>query len=352
MSPSATVRRFLSQVIELSRFIWSHPSNRGRRGRAILRLVAWQTWQRVVRRPWTVRLVSQTRLVCYPHNASGSGVIYCGMIEWRDVHFVKDFLHSGDAFVDIGANIGVYSLIAASTLGVRVCALEPSKESYDRLLENLELNAVTGVITRRIAAGRIDDMGRLTMGHDTTNHLLWDDSSEDPGAETVEIRAMDSLLPELGISNPALIKIDVEGWELEVLAGLIDTISAYAPSLIVEWNDAVRLREMLTRAGDTICVDTTPTHDDSSTLRMLRSSGTCWQYRTLMQSTHALVITRKIRAEAGADCCEYRYCGETNGPSPVSVVDSPMPQAFPVKASAGLIPKGAKGPSAPRAPVT
>jgi FkbM family methyltransferase len=238
---------------ELTRLIWAHPNNRNRRARALLRFFVWQAWERIVRRPWTVRLVGRTKVKCYPHSAAGSGVIYCGMIEWRDMRFARDYLRSGDVFVDVGANIGVYSLVASTIPGVTICALEPSKLAYARLLENLEINGVANAITRQVAAGVADDVGHLTIGMDTTNRLVPPRTREAIATEPVEIRAMDSLLTELGIQAPALIKIDVEGRESDVISGLAKTIDASSPVLIVECNNKPQLQRILSRSGYHLC---------------------------------------------------------------------------------------------------
>jgi hypothetical protein len=70
-------------------------------------------------------------LRCYPHSTSASGVIYCGLPEWAEMRFLLDYLRPGEGFVDVGANIGTYSLLAASVPDVVAWAFEPSRDPSD-----------------------------------------------------------------------------------------------------------------------------------------------------------------------------------------------------------------------------
>ena len=106
----------------------------------VARLAAWQVWQRATGRPFTVRTADGLRLKCYPHSPQASAVIYTGMPEYRDVHFVRDYLTAGDRFIDVGANVGVFTLTVASVAGSVAEAFEPSSTAFPRLVENIELN--------------------------------------------------------------------------------------------------------------------------------------------------------------------------------------------------------------------
>jgi len=133
-------------------------------------------------------------------------------------------LRAGDVFWDIGANIGVLSVLAARRLegvgGGRVVAVEPDPEALATLSRNLELN---GVRAQRVAAALADDDGRglLLTGGDAaigTQRLARPDQDGGPAVPVPLLRG-DELARRLGVA-PTLIKIDVEGAELGVLRGL------------------------------------------------------------------------------------------------------------------------------------
>ncbi|HEU4868343.1 MAG TPA: hypothetical protein VFV09_11510, partial [Actinomycetota bacterium] len=113
-------------LLRTLRQIWTHPENRNRRARALAGYFGWQAWERTVRRPVTVKLTGGIKVRCHPHSPIASAVIYYGLADPAEMRFVLGYLQPGDTFVDVGANVGVYSLLAASVPDVRVLALEPS----------------------------------------------------------------------------------------------------------------------------------------------------------------------------------------------------------------------------------
>ncbi|MDT3443989.1 FkbM family methyltransferase [Pseudofrankia sp. BMG5.37] len=172
-------------------------------------------------------------------------MLYCRLPEWESMRFVRDTLRPGDVFVDVGANVGTYTLLAAGRPGVRVVAFEPSSATYLRLTENLRLNPWLEVDARRAAVGDTNGMVELTVGLDTVNHVV-DGTSTGRPIERVPIVRLDS---ELSDEPVGIIKIDVEGLEPAVLAGARGLFQRCRPALVVEWNDPVRLGESFAEIG-------------------------------------------------------------------------------------------------------
>lgn len=153
------------------------------------------------------------------------------------VAVVQQLLKEGDYVVDVGANVGAYTLLAARLVGPtgRVIAIEPTPSTVHALRTSIALNGLSNLVeTHALALGRSDGEGELhceaTSGH---NSLL---PSASGGTESVavEVKRGDTLLKQL---RPALIKIDVEGWELDVLEGLGKLITgANGPSLVIEYS--------------------------------------------------------------------------------------------------------------------
>lgn len=130
-----------------------------------------------------------------------------------------------DVVVDIGAQFGDYTLLCSKFYGARhVHAFEPFPENYSILVENIELNEVKNVSHYNLAVGSTDS--HVEMGYDGNAATAF--SGEGIfSARTVPIDSLD-------LGKPRLIKIDVEGFELEVLRGAMKTISDNMPNLIME----------------------------------------------------------------------------------------------------------------------
>jgi FkbM family methyltransferase len=164
--------------------------------------------------------------------------------ESRDMRFVLAYLEPGDLFVDVGANVGIYTLLASSVRDVTVESFEPSPEAFSRLVENVELNNLGAhVAVHRAAAGEEDGTALLTQGRDCWNHLT---SQRGDDAIEVPLLRLDSILPSAR-RRVALIKIDVEGRERDVLSGAVQTLRTDRPALIVEgdWDSVAAILEPL-----------------------------------------------------------------------------------------------------------
>lgn len=197
-------------------FIVRHPANRRRRLRALLVFAGWQVWKRTTHRSITATYWRGLRVRVYPDNRSGSLALYTGLPEYDDMLFTERFLKPGDAVIDVGANIGLYSLLAASRTGAgRVIALEPHPVAANRLRENVTLNGLQNIDVRCEAAGPESGVARLTANLDTINHIVEDAVTTD--SISVPVVTLDDL------ANPgdqvALVKVDAEGFEAAVLAG-------------------------------------------------------------------------------------------------------------------------------------
>jgi FkbM family methyltransferase len=161
---------------------------------------------------------------------------------WEPVitEYVRSALKEGDTFVDVGANIGYYSLVASRIVcsSGKVFAVEASPSNYERMRQNLSLNGATNI--RPINAAASDSRGELTLflgppdnrGHSTTVMSLADREGLQPEA-TVPADTLEELVGKQDLRNARLIKIDVEGAERAVLAPLFTSLEKFSPE--TEW---------------------------------------------------------------------------------------------------------------------
>ncbi|MCE9598362.1 MAG: FkbM family methyltransferase [Spirochaetia bacterium] len=150
-----------------------------------------------------------------------TGNIYSGLEEFDNMGFVLHFLRPADLFLDVGANIGSYSVLAAGVLGCKTVSLEPFTRSFASLERNIAVNRIGKLVSPRVVAAS-DRKGTLklatTLG--AMNHVV---PSSDISSESVEVDA-DTLDNIVGDQIPALIKIDVEGFEQSVIMGARRTL--------------------------------------------------------------------------------------------------------------------------------
>jgi FkbM family methyltransferase len=138
-----------------------------------------------------------------------------------------------ERLVDVGANIGQVTLVAAA-LGLDCLAIEPDPKSYLLLCEALAQNGFTNV--RPVHAAASNASAVLTLrGSSAWSHVIEESETGGPGV-SVPALPLDTLLPLYGFESPDLVKIDVEGHEPSVIQGLQDTIRRCGPLIVVESN--------------------------------------------------------------------------------------------------------------------
>lgn len=138
--------------------------------------------------------------------------------EYSNKQFWKSYLRPGDVVVDVGANIGIYSLIACSLVGPEghVYAFEPVPKVYSALLNNLKMNDASNVTSFQQAVG--DHLGtvRFHSELDTNNRVFTPEIPMDGQTIAVQQTTLTHALPKQAY---AMLKIDVEGAELQCLKG-------------------------------------------------------------------------------------------------------------------------------------
>jgi FkbM family methyltransferase len=151
--------------------------------------------------------------------AGATGNIYCGLHEFADMGFLLHFLRPNDLFIDIGANIGSYTVLASGVVGARCWAIEPDPISVERLTRNVEVNGIgQKVVVCPFALGDREVDLPFTIGLDTMNRVA---AAGDSATRIVKQRTLDTLTERV---EPRMIKMDVEGYEETVLKGARATL--------------------------------------------------------------------------------------------------------------------------------
>lgn len=227
----------MARRLALLKLMLDHPLNRGKPAQAIGRWASWQAWRRIVGRPITVRISTRVRVRVYPDWPYSWTAIYFRLAEYDDMMFTLRYLRPGDAFVDVGANVGFYSLLASSVNGGSpVLALEPHPLASQRLRENAVLNSFSNIRVQAAAAGQDSGTAHLTVNLVDQNRIST--ALDDSGPTiTVPIVTLDAELANQNIdaADVRLVKVDTEGFEARVLSGARSLLDTHpGPAWLVE----------------------------------------------------------------------------------------------------------------------
>lgn len=231
--PPPTVRSFLG-------YLWTHPSNRGRQFQALGDALRWQLHKRLRGGPLVMAVRGGFKIKLDPAMISGARVVYYnGRPEYHEMGFVEHYLQPGDAFLDIGANIGIFTLLGATRVGPggHVDALECMPRAVQWLEENVALNSFQDRVTiHTFAASDRDGTLQFWADRDGTNHIL---AEGELGTNILEVptRRLDDALTG---HHWAMAKMDIEGAEPLALAGATQMLAeANPPVWLLELNGSL-----------------------------------------------------------------------------------------------------------------
>ena len=169
----------------------------------------------------------QQQLFWYGHYEKELGVL------------IRKILKPGDVFLDIGANIGYFSLLAAKhEPTAKIFCFEPVRSSFHKLEENIALNAAKNVKAVNAGIGERNQEREIYIsGEDNTGMSSFQRPENYSGkSEIVKVITVDEWFSSSGLARIDLIKLDVEGSELASVKGMDGTLKKFKPLLIVEIN--------------------------------------------------------------------------------------------------------------------
>lgn len=201
------------------RFINVHQLAKRHKLRAIGRFFHWQVSQKLNPGPVAYPFIGHTKLWVQKGMTGATGNIYTGLHDFEDMSFLLHFLREQDLFIDIGANVGSYTVLAAGVAKASCISIEPVPQTVEILTKNVAINDLSHKVTiLNMAIGVQKGYLTVTKNLDTVNHVIRDEGIErDEELIRVPCDTMDALLT--GKQKPTLLKIDVEGFEQEVING-------------------------------------------------------------------------------------------------------------------------------------
>lgn len=220
--------------IKVLRSIANHPLNQGQKLQSILRYARWQIGSRLTSGAIVYDWVNGSKFLVSTGETGLTGNIYTGFQEYEEMAFLIHALRSDDLFIDVGANVGSYTVLACAAVGARGWCFEPVPGTYARLLENIRINHLDDrVRCLNVGVGSTPGVLGFSSNMDAGNRVLADGETRADRIE-VQVATLDSLLAG---ESPTVIKIDVEGYETAVLKGADETLrKSTLHSVIMEIN--------------------------------------------------------------------------------------------------------------------
>lgn len=187
-----------------------------------------------------------------PEDYVSAEIIRTGEWEPESWNAIAKHLSAGSVFVDVGAHIGYYSLKAAPVVGPggHVIAVEPNPPTIRELEDNIRASGASAIISVQAVAcsdteATLDLFAapRRNTGQSSLSKSNASQTGQDVATYHVRARPLDDIIHDTGVSRVDVVKIDVEGAEMLVLKGSVNTLARYHPMVIVELIDA-QLRSM------------------------------------------------------------------------------------------------------------
>lgn len=177
-------------------------------------------------------------------DTQGAWLYVYGTTEFYGTSLVRALIRDGDTVIDVGANLGEYTLLAAKCVGPKgqVLAFEPHPETYDLLSRSVTSNGLDNVALCRIALSDVSGHAYLetpnaaNSGQVTLTAQMLDESRNGHLLE-VQCDRLDAIVEREHITHVALVKLDVEGFEPAVLRGAERLLARDKPLVFWEVND-------------------------------------------------------------------------------------------------------------------
>lgn len=165
---------------------------------------------------------------------------FLGHYEHAELKAIEPVLQEQSVFIDIGANIGLFTLYASKFIGEagQIISFEPFSENFKALTQNLTLNNLSSVRVEKMAIGEKEGHLNLYYDHEENNlGMVSAKRLESSVEEKVNMISVDTYLGKKPLHRIDLIKIDIEGFEYPALLGMRKTLSTFHPSLLIELLD-------------------------------------------------------------------------------------------------------------------
>ena len=216
------------KIFKVLNFIINEPSNKGQRLKRILYAIGWQIWKRTIKKPLIIDLDNGMKYIAFTNTPMGSFPVYARVYDSKNILFLRrKFKKNNGIMIDVGANMGIYSLLLNDNFK-KFILFEPIRETAKICEINMKLNSIDYELYN-IALG--NEKGEIKFqfkgNFDSTAKI-----ERKEGNYKVRIDKLDDIIDKKLYKDIKFMKIDVEGFELEVLKGAENIIRESSIELI------------------------------------------------------------------------------------------------------------------------
>ena len=196
-------------------------------------------WLAIADKTYKKKLPEGFYMLLTPSEHIQQQLFWYGYYEKALGDLIKKLLQPGYVFLDIGANIGYFSLLASNNEPTsKIISFEPVKNLFEKLEQNISINTIKNITAFNVAVGDVNEEKELFI---STPDNLGMSSFREPEnysgkKEKVKVVSIDSWFRTARLSKVDLVKLDVEGSELAALKGMQETLQDFKPLVIAEIN--------------------------------------------------------------------------------------------------------------------
>ncbi|WP_199883821.1 FkbM family methyltransferase [Anaerosinus massiliensis] len=162
-----------------------------------------------------------------------------GVFDPQSTNVVKNLVKKGDVVLDVGANIGYYSVLMSKLVGIneRVISFELTQHYREVLQSNIEINNLNNCDIMDFGLSNGNDICEISIGSSSAT-MHWADDSKPIKTEKIQLKRLDDIIEFQNINKIDFIKIDVDGHEPVFLEGAWQSIEKFKPVILLEVNHA------------------------------------------------------------------------------------------------------------------
>jgi FkbM family methyltransferase len=221
----------ISRLNTILKNVWNHPSNSNEKVIRILRFISWQIIKRLINKAILIDS-NNKEFLAFPDCTISSMLIYYKQPELEELNIIKKYSGGSNTFFDVGANIGLYTIMLLGDFK-SFHSFEPNPIALNRFRINVLLNNASDIVNfNNMGVSKFSGNMFLKVDGDVdpTAHLV--DSKDSTNSISVPVVSLDNYILLNNIKGTILVKIDVEGGELDVLKGMKNTLKQCKYSLI------------------------------------------------------------------------------------------------------------------------
>lgn len=222
----------IKKLYSVLEFINEHQFSKNNKIYCIYNFLKWQIISRIGKPTKKYKWINEVNILVKKGDTGFTGNIYVGLHEIREMAFVLHAVKKNHTFIDIGANVGSYTLLASGVNGAMSYSFEPIYETFIKLRRNIKINKLSNrVRLHNFGLGSKKCELFFTNKLDTINHVILEATEN---SDLIYVNKLDS---QIKLSMPTIMKIDVEGYETQVLRGATEVLnSEFLYGVIIEIN--------------------------------------------------------------------------------------------------------------------